>query len=414
MAGLGTKLWTSGEVVTATGVNGYLQDQVIGTYASTSARDAAFGGAGEPTLSEGMFAYTTDTNTLWLYTGSTNGWVNVLGSNIGQISTSNRNILINGGFSVWQRGTSGAGYVSSGGFVADRWQGIRGAAAAGMTMYQITGTSTEIPNNQYVMRLQRDSGNTSTQDIRLFYSAETLDSMSLVGQSVTISFYVRKGSNYSGGDVTATVYSGTGTDQNLGLTGFTGTTAVATATRTSATLTTGFTRVSATGTVATSAKQLGLIISYTPTGTAGANDFIDIWGIQLEAGSVATPFEFENYSETLAKCQRYYCRIGGTSAGLLYPALAFSTTGSYGTVRFPQTMRTAVTAVEASATVSNYALILNNTGTTNLNSAFTLNYGFSDSATLSCSIGAANLVQGNITFVFANNSSGYLGFSAEL
>ena len=221
-------------------------------------------------------------------------------------SLSNRNILINGGFSVWQRGTSGAGYVSSGGFVADRWQGIRGAAAAGMTMYQITGTSTEIPNNQFVMRLQRDSGNTSTQEIRLFYSAETLDSMSLVGQSVTISFYVRKGSNYSGGDVTGTVYSGTGTDQNLGITGFTGSTLVAQATRTSATLTTGFTRVSATGTVATSAKQVGLIISYTPTGTAGANDFIDIWGVQLEAGSVATPFEFENYGTTLAKCQRYY------------------------------------------------------------------------------------------------------------
>jgi len=70
MAGLGTKLWTSGEVVTAAGVNGYLQDQTIGKFASTSARDAAFGGAGEPTLSEGMFAYTSDTNTLWFYTGS--------------------------------------------------------------------------------------------------------------------------------------------------------------------------------------------------------------------------------------------------------------------------------------------------------------------------------------------------------
>jgi hypothetical protein len=356
MAGLGTKLWTSGEVVTAAGVNGYLQDQVIGTYASTSARDAAFGGAGEPTLSEGMFAYTTDTNTLWLYTGSTNGWVNVLGSNIGQISTSNRNILINGGFSVWQRGTSGAGYVSSGGFVADRWQGIRGAAAAGMTMYQITGTSTEIPNNQFVMRLQRDSGNTSTQDIRLFYSAETLDSMRLVGQSVTISFYVRKGSDYSGGDVTATVYSGTGTDQNLGIAGFTGSTAVATATRTSATLTTGFTRVSATGTVATSAKQLGLIISYTPTGTAGANDFIDIWGVQLEAGAVATPFEFEDYGTTLAKCQRYYYLF--STGQDKDAALGFynSATAMILPIFFPVQMRSAPTLVAASGTGFYYAL----------------------------------------------------------
>jgi hypothetical protein len=28
--------------------------------------------------------------------------------------------------------------------------------------------------------------------------------------------------------------------------------------------------------------------------------------VQLEAGAVATPFEFEDYGTTLAKCQRYY------------------------------------------------------------------------------------------------------------
>jgi hypothetical protein len=39
-------------------------------FATTTARDAAFGGAGEPALAEGMFAYTSDTNTLWFYTGS--------------------------------------------------------------------------------------------------------------------------------------------------------------------------------------------------------------------------------------------------------------------------------------------------------------------------------------------------------
>jgi len=61
------------EVLTAAGVNGYLQDQVISRFASEAARDAAYGGAGEPTLATGMFAYTTDTLTLWVYNGS--AWV---------------------------------------------------------------------------------------------------------------------------------------------------------------------------------------------------------------------------------------------------------------------------------------------------------------------------------------------------
>jgi len=73
MAGAGAKLFTSGSVLTADQVNTFLMDQSIMRFASTTARDAAFGGVDEPTLAEGMFAYTTDTNTLWYYTGS--AWV---------------------------------------------------------------------------------------------------------------------------------------------------------------------------------------------------------------------------------------------------------------------------------------------------------------------------------------------------
>lgn len=70
MAGAGAKLFVSGDVLTAAQVNTYLMDQTIMRFATTTARDAAFGGAGEPTLAEGMFAYTDDTNTVWFYTGS--------------------------------------------------------------------------------------------------------------------------------------------------------------------------------------------------------------------------------------------------------------------------------------------------------------------------------------------------------
>jgi hypothetical protein len=70
MAGAGAKLFVDGTILDAVGINTYLMDQAVMRFASTAARDAAFGGAGEPVLAEGMFAYTNDTNTLWFYTGS--------------------------------------------------------------------------------------------------------------------------------------------------------------------------------------------------------------------------------------------------------------------------------------------------------------------------------------------------------
>ena len=70
MAGAGAKLFVSGDVLTAAQVNTYLMDQTIMRFATTTARDNAFGGVGEPTLAEGMFAYIDADNTLYYYTGS--------------------------------------------------------------------------------------------------------------------------------------------------------------------------------------------------------------------------------------------------------------------------------------------------------------------------------------------------------
>jgi len=70
MAGLGSLLFTSGQVLTAAQVNGYLMDQSIMRFATTAARDAAFGGAGEATLAEGMFAYIDADDKLYFYTGA--------------------------------------------------------------------------------------------------------------------------------------------------------------------------------------------------------------------------------------------------------------------------------------------------------------------------------------------------------
>jgi hypothetical protein len=81
---------------------------------------------------------------------------------------------------------------------------------------------------------------------------------------------------------------------------------------------------------------------------AATNNYWQITGVQLEAGSVATPFEFEDISDTLTKCQRYYYRT--TTAviqGRFGPTGAFvSTTQALMTVQHPTTMRAGATSVE--------------------------------------------------------------------
>jgi hypothetical protein len=69
MAGLGRKTFTSGEVLTATNVQGYLMDQTVMVFASASARSAAIASP-----SAGMFAYLTDTQALFYYNGSASAW----------------------------------------------------------------------------------------------------------------------------------------------------------------------------------------------------------------------------------------------------------------------------------------------------------------------------------------------------
>ena len=76
MAGLGAKLFTAFSKLTAAQVNGYLMDQSIMRFASASARNAAFGGVGEPTLAEGMTCYLDDTNVLQSYNGT--AWVTII------------------------------------------------------------------------------------------------------------------------------------------------------------------------------------------------------------------------------------------------------------------------------------------------------------------------------------------------
>lgn len=66
MAGLGRRTFAPGEVLTASNVMNYLQDQAVMVFPNSGARGSAIGTA----LSEGMVTYLSDTNQLNVYDGT--------------------------------------------------------------------------------------------------------------------------------------------------------------------------------------------------------------------------------------------------------------------------------------------------------------------------------------------------------
>lgn len=74
MAITGTKKFEAGDELTASDTNQYLM-RGVKVFATASARDAAYGGAGEPTLEEGEVCYLADSNTITAYNGS--AWIQV-------------------------------------------------------------------------------------------------------------------------------------------------------------------------------------------------------------------------------------------------------------------------------------------------------------------------------------------------
>ena len=260
-----------------------------------------------------------------------------------------KNAIINGGMDIWQRGTSFTSTNSGGAnYGADRWNIYN--ARSGTTYSRQTAS---LDGFQYSMRVQRDSGNTATGDLYLSYMLESADSYRFAGKQATLSFWAKAGANYSAASsaLTTQLRTGTGTDQNIWV-GYTGSSTIASSAKT---LTTSWQRFSITGSIGSTTTEMALLFAFTPVGTAGANDWFEITGVQLELGDVPTSFlrPGGTIQGELDACRRYYQKSynQGVTPGVLSSAgiefaqgyTALANQSPYKSVALRPPMRTAPT-----------------------------------------------------------------------
>ena len=258
---------------------------------------------------------------------------------------SNRNLIINGAMQVAQRGTSFSGPND---YTIDRWKAI-----AIHPVYTVAQQAvTDLAGFSKCIRVQRNVGTaTNAYSIEVNQPVESLNTVSVVGKTVTLSFWARVGSDYSG-DVdafTSTIAYHNLTGANMGMEeGDFFATSYSTKVVQANTPSTDWTYYTMTADIASDAYQVGVVISTESwVGTAGANDYFEVTGVQLEVGDTATPFEHRSYGQELALCQRFFYK-----AGNLY-GCAYGASASMVTYHMPTSMRTtpSVTSVVGNGTL---------------------------------------------------------------
>ena len=141
------------------------------------------------------------------------------------------------------------------------------------------------------------------------------------------------------------------------------------------------------------------------------NVTIDTWGWQIEAGSIASPFQTATgtIQGELSACQRYYWRQTATNANERAGYGSFpSSTQFQAQFNFPVTMRSTTSAVEIVGVSLNdtAAVIAVTGGSVNVNSPFQGNLA------LTVASGGTQFRYAAVTLNTAGSS--YIGFSAEL
>ena len=317
------------------------------------------------------------------------------------------NPILNSAFQVWQRNTSATITGNSNQYTgADRWSYLGSVGSSATISRQATGDTTNLPNIQYCARYLRTAGNTDTNTLYFAQTFETINTYQFVGKTITLSFYARKGANYSSASsyLAANLAYGTGTDQALN-----GGAAANNIVTQQNVLTSTWTRFSVTAAVPTAATQLVAMFTWAGVGTAGAADYYEITGVQIDQGSVALPFR--TYAATLqgelAACQRYYQRKNSVGNGTIFGmGQCQNTTNAYYSIPTPVVFRTAPSFAQ-SGTVGWTASTGNAGGTI---AVFNMS---ADAVTVGLT-GGSGLVAGNASALAGSSGSAYIELSAEL
>jgi hypothetical protein len=242
-----------------------------------------------------------------------------------------RNLIDGGDFTTnpWQRGTSFTAIASTLTYTADRWF-ASGEASSSISVSQVTGV-TAVPGFSQALQFGRANGNSNTAVISLGQVLESADSIRCQGQTVTLSFWAAAGANWSpaSGNLNVLLASGTGTNQSAAnivagsWTGYSsllltpGQGSAAAASNLPQPIAATWTRYTFTAAVPAACTQLGVLFNATPIGTAGAADYVQIMGIQLEIGAQVTAFEHRDVQVELEIAQRYCWVIPEPAAGVI-------------------------------------------------------------------------------------------------
>jgi hypothetical protein len=312
-----------------------------------------------------------------------------------------KNKIINGDFGIWQRGTSIALNFTTA-YTADRWKLTSFSNSTTSRQAFTPGTAPVAGyEGNYYLRFTRASAGASQDEMR----QEIEDVTTFANQSVTVSFWAKVA---SGTPQISTFFV-----QNFGSGGSTEVQTSAT----NLTLNTSWARYTVSLTIPSisgktigSSSYLGLRFGI-PTALGGIT--LDLWGVQVEAGSVATAFQTATgtLQGELAACQRYYYRaVADTAYGTVASyAVASSSSGFISMIQAPVTMRVSPTSIDFSTLAFvNYADTLYAASSLTLPANNNKQNIFVSGSMTGATAGHAGRLTGN------NSTSAFLGFSAEL